>query len=92
MANNADLTAAILEINPEAETEGLTNKQLSDMLKELKTPVATAEATAVYEVAEGRAVTVPGRGMLSEGEMVKAEWLHGGEKQAEYLKSKGILK
>ena len=65
MASNAKLTEDIKEINPEAETDGLNNAQLADLLKSLKaakelapdpepTPAPTPEPTPEPEAPKAK--------------------------------------
>lgn len=61
MASNADLIEEIEKLDSKAATEGLTNKQLAALLKQLK---------AVTVVADGKSI-VTRRGVLGPGAEVK---------------------
>jgi len=94
MASNNDLIKSIADLNPDVETQGLNNAQLFATLKSLKlvdTPAAVPsdindgpaddeaeEITAVYHVKMGKALTSK-RGILSDGDEIKAEYLPGGQ-------------
>jgi hypothetical protein len=101
MAKNADLITKILEINPEADTVGLTNKQLTETLNLLKggdsvpdvPPEAApkpSEAPKEYKVTDGTAITSL-RGVLDCGESVKASDFPGGEATFASLKKSGAI-
>ena len=103
MASNKELIANILAINPSAVTEGLTNAQLSEMVKGLKgsdaaaaqadedaAAQALADAEKPYTVAKGKAITSK-RGILSDGDEVRASDFAGGDEAFAALCKKGHI-
>lgn len=107
MPSNADLTRSIEEIATEKgvnvpETKGKNNAELAEMLSGLKKPVeaeilaeASIENAKVveqppYTIAEGKALTSC-RGILAEGEEVKAEDFPNGQKTIDSLVKSGHI-
>jgi len=120
MASNKELIANILAISPSAVTEGLTNAQLSEMVKGLKgsdaaaaqadedaaaqaladaaaaqadedaAAQALADAEKPYTVAKGKAITSK-RGILSDGDEVRASDFAGGGEAFAALCKKGHI-
>jgi len=82
MANNAQLTAEAVDLaaasGTEIETEGLTNKQLTELVKTLKgaeaegdaPPEAEGDSGEQYRVAPGKSLAI-GRGVVSAGGELK---------------------
>ena len=100
MPTNAQLIDEIHAINPEIQTDGMTNAVLSNTLAQLKAanPDNKDEPAPKKEdepkgpvIAKGRALTVPDRGVIGEGKPIKPEWLPGGEKQFNELADKGYI-
>ena len=96
MPSNKDLTKSIKDLDPEAETEGLSNKQLSALLSELRDKANTdADADAgkpPFYVSKGKAITSK-RGILADGDEIKADDLAGGKDALEaFVKSGHVAK
>ena len=98
MPSNVDLIKEIKDLDTEAEIEGLKNKQLVILLKELKQPVdghTTAEPEVkvdVYCVKQGGAITTK-RGILANGDEICARDLPGGgEAMTAFIQSGHIVK
>ena len=90
MPSNKTIQAQIAEFSDE-DTEGLSNVQLAARLSELKAKSEDAPEDAVsYVVAPGKALTCK-RGVVSEGEKVKAEHFPGGQETLDNLVEKGFV-
>lgn len=91
MASNKELIEQALAIDPEAKVDGLTNKELADLVADLKKGPADE---AVYKMAPGKSITCK-KGILSgdTADKVTADILHGGEEAlAAFVKSGHIVK
>jgi len=77
MASNEDLRTQILELDENAEIDGLKNKELAALLSELKLDATTKPEPVVFRMAPGKAITSR-KGILAAGDEVKAEYLNGG--------------
>lgn len=91
-ATKAELQAAILVIDPSAEVEGLTNKELAALLSELEgTETETETETETgYHVAPGRAIHCR-KGLLSSGSLVKEEYFANGAADLAALIAAGVV-
>ena len=98
MASNAELTAQILKITPDADVKGKNNAELSKILRGM-TPAPAADAQAAKEAADaepprhvvrGHAVTTR-RGILSDDAEIHADDV-GGIEALDALSALGIVK
>lgn len=89
MASNAELTAAILKITPNADVKGKNNAELSKILRDM-TPAPAADAEPPRHVVRGHAVTTR-RGILSDEAEIHADDV-GGIEALDALSSLGIVK
>lgn len=86
MATNAELTADILALDPNAETDGLVKADLEALLLSL-----TAEPEpVVIKVAKGKSLTSKS-GIKAGGDVVTAADFNGGQKTVDYLVERGYL-
>lgn len=91
MPSNKDLIEEILKIDEEAVTDSLNNKQLGALLKKLKSDDVTPEPevkSPAFSVKKGKAITSK-RGILADGDEVKADDLAGGEDSLKALVESG---
>lgn len=85
MLSNDEMKARIKELDPEAETKGLKSKDLATLLSDLK-----AEAEKPWCVSGGKSLTTK-RGILSEGDEIKASDLPGGQDALDAWVEKGFV-
>ena len=93
MASNKDLIKSIVAINPDANTDGLNNNKLAEMLKGLKTqpePEAVEPRDPVPVVAAGKSITTK-RGILGPGEEIGPDDLGGGMESLVALHKAGYV-
>ncbi len=102
MASNAKITQDIKNLDPSAITEGLTNAELSSLLSKLRSESAAAEETpelkeetevvkeSGFHVIAGKAITTK-RGILADGDEIKAEDLAGGKESLEAFVKSGYV-
>jgi hypothetical protein len=80
----AELQTEILLLNPEADTEGLTNKELEAMLAEL------TETETGYRVAEGNAIATLA-GIKVGGEGLEPKFFSNGAEDIARLVAAGLV-
>lgn len=85
MPSNQELIAIAAGLDPEATTDGLSNKELSALVADLKAKKKDAGAL----VAEGKAVTSK-VGIMSAGTAVTAEHFAGGQETLNRLLERGV--
>jgi hypothetical protein len=85
MASNAELIEKIKEINPEFEQGEMTNADMTAMLKDLK-----QSEPKQLRVPKGKAMTTLA-GIKSEGEIITAAMVTGGDEKLQLLLKKGLL-
>lgn len=100
MASNKELIASIMELDPDAVTDDLNNAQLAETLKGLKAeatevpkaaePKAAEPKAAELRVPKGKAMTTLA-GMKSDGDVITAAMVVGGDATLAALKKKGLL-
>lgn len=82
----AELQTEILLLNPEADTEGLTNKELEAMLAEL----TETETETGYRVAEGNAIATLA-GIKVEGDSLEPKFFSNGAEDIARLVAAGLV-
>jgi len=90
MASNEDLRTQILELDENAEIDGLKNKELAALLSGLKAVVTAEPEPVVFHMAPGKAITSK-KGILAEGDEVKAEYFNGGEATLKHFVKAGYI-
>lgn len=102
MASNKDLVKGIeeltAELNLEISTEGMKNKDLSELLSDLKAKVKDASLNTKADEAEGKKYTVvqgkaltTKRGVKANGDEVSPKDVNGGVEVLERLVKSGHL-
>lgn len=82
MPSNKDIRSAIAELSPELDTDGKNNDALASILSGLKAekkePAAEVETKPAFYVMPGKCLTSK-RGLIADGDEIKAEDLAGGK-------------
>ncbi|BAV81051.1 hypothetical protein [Vibrio phage CKB-S1] len=82
-----DLIAEAVKLDPEYKAG---KKNMDEITADIEAMKAAAEqGEAPYKIAKGKSLVVHHKGLLNEGDEIKADWLPNGEDQLKDLIAKG---